>query len=72
MRVKPVDPTAVIRDPHTRRALPPEGANVPDNSFWRRRLASGEVVLVKETEVRAPLGIEPIAPLTTRDVRGGK
>lgn len=71
MRVKPADPTAVIRDPHTRRALPPDGGNVPDNSFWRRRLAAGEVVLVRESTT--PVGDEPIAPLTTRTAaRGGK
>jgi len=38
MRVKPTDPNAVIRDPITRMPLPPEGAEVPDNLFWQRRL----------------------------------
>lgn len=67
MRVKPANPTAVIRDPHTKRVLPAEGGDVPDNSFWRRRLIAGEVVLVNERS--QPTGREPIAPLTTR---GGK
>lgn len=26
------------------KALPAEGASVPDDSYWRRRLAKGEVV----------------------------
>ena len=63
MRVKPVDPNAVIRDPHTKRQLPPEGDEVPENSFWIRRLRAGEVVRVETTE---PVGNEPIKPLTTR------
>lgn len=67
MRVKPADPTAVIRDPHTRRVLPAEGDDVPESNFWMRRLLAGEVVRIDErTE---PLGNEPLAPLTTR---GGK
>lgn len=63
MRVKPADPTAVIRDPHTKRPLPAEGGDVPDNSYWNRRLLAGEVVLVKDA---APIVNAPIAPLTTR------
>lgn len=70
MRVKPVDPNAVIRDPHTHRVLPAEGGEVPENNFWTRRLMAGEVVRVEETATKAaPMGNEPIAPLTTR---GGK
>ena len=65
MRVKPVDPNAVIRDPHTRRPLPADGDNVPDDSvFWNRRLRAGEVV-----RIEAPTGREPLAPLTTRSTR---
>lgn len=64
MRVKPVDPNAVIRDPHTKRVLPAEGGNVPDNTYWRRRLLFKEVVLVDSI---TPTGREPVAPLTTRE-----
>jgi hypothetical protein len=63
MRVKPVDPNAVIRDPHTRQPLPADGGDVPENSFWVRRLRDGDVVLVKDSK---PVGTEPIQPLTTR------
>lgn len=66
MRVKPVNPGAVIRDPHTKRPLPAEGGEVPDNVFWRRRLRAGEVVRIDTAE---PTGREPVAPLTTRGPR---
>ena len=64
MKVKPVDPTAVIRDPHTKQQLPAEGGEVPENSFWTRRLLAGEVVRIDEPSL--PTGSEPIKPLTTR------
>ena len=66
MRVKPVDPNAVIRDPVTLRPLPAEGGDVPENTFWVRRLRAGEVVRIDDV---TPTGREPVAPLTTR---GGK
>jgi len=34
-----------VRDPVTKRALPPEGADVPDNIFWQRRLRDGDVTI---------------------------
>lgn len=59
MKVKPADPTAVIRDPITKLPLPAEGGEVPDNIFWTRRLIAGEVVRI-DTQ---------LTPLITR---GGK
>lgn len=64
MKVKPVDPNAIIRDPHTRQPLPAEGADVPENSFWIRRLRDGDVVRVDAPA--QPTGREPVQPLTTR------
>lgn len=64
MRVKPTDSSAVIRDPHTLRPLPPEGGDVPDNLFWTRRLIAGEIVRIDDAA--EPNGSEPLAPLTTR------
>lgn len=61
MRVKPKDPNAVIRDPHTKRALPAEGAEVPENIFWTRRLRAGEVVRV-ELEAVKPAESVPVKP----------
>lgn len=48
MIVMPARPGLLIRDPHTKRPLPAEGGRVPNNTFWRRRLRSGDVVLVSE------------------------
>ncbi len=67
MRVKPADPNAVIRDPQTKRPLPPEGGEVPEDNFWLRRLRDGDVVRVHEPT--PPTGNEPIAPLNTRTSR---
>lgn len=65
MKVKPVNPNAVIRDPQTLRQLPAEGAEVPDTTFWYRRLREGDVVLLEPPRSQ-PTGAEPIPPLTTR------
>lgn len=46
MHVKPKTPELVIRDPRSRTKLPPEGALVPDTSYWFRRLRDGDVVKV--------------------------
>ena len=70
MRVKPADPNAVIRDPITKMPLPAEGADVPDNVFWQRRLLEnrkhpGFGVVLCDAPAH-PVGDEPIKPLTTR------
>ncbi len=65
MRVKPADPTAVIRDPHTKRLLPAEGGDVPETSFWIRRLRDGSVVRAEEPAQHVRNA--PLAPLTTRE-----
>lgn len=44
MFVKPKNSETVVRDPQTRALLPADGRNVPDSTFWRRRLADGDVV----------------------------
>lgn len=62
MKVKPAVPGAVIRDPETMRLLPEEGAEVPENNFWIRRLRGGDVVRIDAE----PTGREPVTPLTTR------
>lgn len=67
MRVRPADPNAIIRDPHTKRPLPAEGGEVPDNHFWRRRLRAGEVVLIAAVTQRHVDSAIP--PLITRDTR---
>lgn len=66
MFVKPVDPSAIIRDPHTRQPLPAEGGEVPETSFWVRRVRDGSVVVVAKVTESTPTGREPVQPLTTR------
>lgn len=46
MKLKPKHPGMIIRDPQTMRPLPDEGAEVPDSSYWHRRLADGDVIAV--------------------------
>ena len=42
MYVKPAEGREV-RDPVTQHALPPEGREVPSDTFWLRRLRDGDV-----------------------------
>ncbi|HEC2616923.1 TPA: DUF2635 domain-containing protein [Raoultella ornithinolytica] len=51
MFVKPKDGLSV-RCPVRGEALPAEGTEVPDNTFWRRRLKDGDVSLVLEKGVK--------------------
>lgn len=58
-----IDPDTKRRpfiDPETGEVI--TEADVPDTSFWHRRIADREIELVDAT----PTGLEPIAPLTTR------
>ena len=50
MRVKPA-PGLLVRDPISKRPLPPEGAEVPESSYWVRRVASGDVVVVQAIQI---------------------
>ena len=45
MKVKPAEGRAV-RDPDSMVLLPDEGKDVPDTTFWRRRLRDGDVIEV--------------------------
>ena len=63
MFVKPAGGRTVLR-PDTLAPLPAEGAEVPDSSFWQRRLGSGEVELTdppaatRESDRREPATAE--------------
>lgn len=43
MFVIPVAP--LVRDPISKKPLPPEGREVPESSYWLRRLRCGDVRL---------------------------
>ena len=59
----PKKPTAIIRDPVTKRPLPPQGAQVPMTAFWRRRLRAGEVAVVEQ----APCAALPTSPVGEKE-----
>lgn len=65
MRVKPASPDVIVRYPHSRQPLPAEGADVPEDNYWIRRLRSGDVVPADGSEPN-PAHLDPVAPLTTR------
>ena len=65
MKVKPTDPTVKIPYEGTLTMLDIEGADVPDNQYWRRRLRDGDVVRV---EAPAPA---PRQPPIVHGRRGG-
>jgi hypothetical protein len=45
MLVKPA-PGLKVRHPETKRHIPESGCDVPETSYWLRRLARGDVVRV--------------------------
>ncbi|EPF2621966.1 DUF2635 domain-containing protein [Yersinia enterocolitica] len=51
MHVKPVA-GRTVRDPVKGTFLPESGAEVPDNSFWRRRLNDGDVAREQPKEAK--------------------
>jgi hypothetical protein len=59
MRVKPAKPEVLIPYEGTLTMLDLEGADVPDNQYWRRRLRDGDVVRV-EAPAPAPRQQAPI------------
>lgn len=52
MKIRPAHPGLIVRDPYTKRPLSEDGDDVAEDSYWLRRLRSGDVVLVEE---HAPL-----------------
>jgi hypothetical protein len=49
MFVKPAAGLSVP-DPERRNHLPPEGDEVPDNEYWRRRIIDGDVTVTPATK----------------------
>lgn len=46
LQVRPAVAGSIILDPITGEKLPAEGASVPDNAFWRRRIDQGDVLKI--------------------------
>lgn len=53
MRIKPAREGLIVLDPATYFPLPAEGAEVPETSYWQRRLLDGDVVLVTQSPAPA-------------------
>lgn len=46
--IKPAQPGIKVRDPVTKQHLREDGEHKPRSTFWLRRLAAGEVVMVQQ------------------------
>lgn len=60
MFVKPKE-GVLLRDPATQQPLPAEGANVPDTSFWHRRVRDGDVTIAEPPAEEKPAQEAPAA-----------
>jgi hypothetical protein len=57
--IKPV-PGRLVRDPQSRQRIPEAGIEVSDtDTFWARRVADGDVVVVKPPPLAPPAGAAP-------------
>lgn len=57
MFVKP-KPGLVVRDPVSKRPIPPEGREVPAEGYWLRRLRSGDVVEAEQIPDSLPAEVK--------------
>ncbi len=54
LKVKLKNKKTIVRMPEKNyQALPVDGAEVPDNSYWRRRLNDGDIVIVKSSRKKS-------------------
>lgn len=52
-----------IRRPETKALLSPEGENVPNNTFWKRRIADGDVIVSQKIKKQKDGGMKaPVQP----------
>ena len=63
--VKPLEGKRVFDVIDPRREVPPEGATVPWNSYWQRRVRDGGLVVVEQTKTSEPKK-KPAAPKKTK------
>lgn len=67
MKIWPA-PGRRVRDPVTGQLLTLRGVEVPDTSFWRRRLADGDVLTAPPTaQSKPPKPPKPPKPATRKD-----
>lgn len=59
IKVKPADGARVRQPDRGGLPIPPEGAVVADNSFYRRAILNGDLIEVPEDETAAEAGDDP-------------
>lgn len=63
LKIKPAMPDLIVRMPEKNfQPLPAAGDEVPDNSYWQRRLHDGDVVLVEVPVVKTVSKNNPQVP----------
>jgi len=60
-------PGALVRDPFTKRPLPLEGAEVPETSFWLRRLRDGDITVHAEASPAATSSRPALRPAPVQE-----
>lgn len=72
MRVRPSRPDLIVRDPISRQPVPAAGREVPETSYWLRRLKDGDLELLEEKpEVASTSTMEAGKPSGSRGKRRG-
>lgn len=72
MYVKPAIKGAVVRDPaNPKIPLPAEGRQVPDTTYWHRRVIQGDVIEIEEPAVVAERSDADVITSADRHVRPG-
>ena len=67
MMIKPARVGEKIRDPISRAFIPAEGKEVPRSTFWIRRLACGDVVIVEpEAPPAEPVSLESVSVVSPK------
>lgn len=59
-------PLIDLRDPDRRDRLPPEGRDVPETTFWLRRIADGDVVVAPPPSATPQTTAGPVVAGTTQ------
>lgn len=72
MLVKPRNPDMVIRDPRSRLKLPPYGVNVPETSYWVRRLNCKDVVSTTQEDIDKGIAAEAKSSEQPKQKSSGK
>lgn len=62
----------LVRDPERGGNLPPEGRRVPLTTYWRRRLAAGDVEPIVELVDEPKIAAEPEAKKVTTNPKSKK